>query len=94
MPRRSKRNRSVSKPCLDFDMFGSQISFNVDGRTKWNTCCGSLLTILILIVTIVFGFYQFRKYNLGADIAQTIVMERPGYFNEIVKMRQEGDENF
>jgi len=40
-----------------FDMFGEKIHFNMDGKDSFDTCCGSLCTILILGVVAVYVLF-------------------------------------
>ena len=52
------RKKQRISPCgkcynrfMDLDMFGEQIKFNISGRTHFNTCCGVIFTLAILLIT-------------------------------------------
>ena len=42
------------------DMFGSTVNFNIDGRSRFNSCLGALTTALILLVVACYGIHQMR----------------------------------
>ena len=53
---------------LDLDMFGEQINFNIHGRTHYDTCCGVICTVLVLLVTVVFGFMSATRAMTEHDV--------------------------
>ena len=81
----------IKNKFLDYDMFGAQVQFNVEGRNKWNTCCGALISILIVLITVAFGFYQFRKAVQGSVLPQISTIKYPDYFSDLLPISQEVD---
>jgi len=57
---KKKDRPSVLSKCygkfLNLDMFGEQISFNIKGRTHYQTWCGVLFTLAIILATIGYGY--------------------------------------
>ena len=42
------------------DLFGSTVNFNINGNTRYNSCIGSLTTIIIFVVIAFYGIHQMR----------------------------------
>ena len=40
---------------LHFDIFGKSVAMNVAGQTTYNTICGLLFTICIIVLVLVYG---------------------------------------
>ena len=57
------------------------------GRNKWNTMCGSLFSVAIVLVSAAFGFYQFRKATAGTVIPQIQIYEQPNFFQDTTPIR-------
>ena len=53
---------------LDLDMFGEQINFNINGRTHYDTCCGVICTIMILLITVIFGIMSATRAMTEHDV--------------------------
>ena len=93
MPKRSKPTpcdrlwRSVTS----IDMFGERIYLNLDGKESFDTCCGSLCTLIILCVVALFALFQVRLYQsqwTEVPILSTYV--KKDFFNNApVEVRQD-----
>ena len=46
-----------------FDMFGERINFNMDGKETYDTCCGSLVTLIVFLAVAVYCLFQIRLYQ-------------------------------
>ena len=53
---------------LDIDMFGEQISFNIHGRTHYDTCPGVLCTLAVLFLTVSFGYLSAIRAMTEHDV--------------------------
>ena len=82
---------SIKNKCLDFDMFGSSVQFNVDGRNKWNTCCGALVSVVIIAVAVLFGLYQFRVATSGSYVPVIQAQTIESFYDENDSLKQEVD---
>ena len=51
-----------------FDNYGESASFLIKGKSKENTICGSLISILILLVTL---SYAVRRFNVMRNYQDT-----------------------
>ena len=40
-----------------YDMFGERVQLNLDGKESFDTCCGSLCTLLILCIVAVYSLF-------------------------------------
>ena len=77
------------------DMFGSTVNFNISGRTRYNSCLGSLTTILIFLVVACYGIHQMRQVFVATHVPIVNTQIREGYFEDTDVMRQdEGDFTF
>lgn len=44
-------------------MFGERINFNMDGKETYDTCCGSLVTLIVFLAVAVYCLFQIRLYQ-------------------------------
>ena len=51
------------RSATSIDMFGERIRFNMDGKETFDTCCGSICTLLIFGVVALYTIFQLRLYN-------------------------------
>ena len=80
--------------CTSWDMFGEQVKFNLDGKESFDTCCGSLCTLLILLTITVYFFFQMRYYNnQETQIPILAYYNKKGYYKDPVEIRQ-SENNF
>lgn len=92
------KRRKVS-PCDKFwrtstsiDMFGEHLYLNLDGKESFDTCCGSLCTLMILVVCAIFALFQVRMYeSQWAEVPIVSDYIKKGYFHEPVEIRQDRD---
>ena len=66
---------------LDLDMFGEQINFNIHGRTHYDTCCGAICTLLILLVTVAFGIMSATRAMTEHDVPVVQHQVKREYFS-------------
>lgn len=46
---------------LEIDMFGEQINFNINGQSHYDTLCGTICTLLVILITVFFGFFTVMR---------------------------------
>ena len=51
--------RGLRNKFLSIDILGEPIGFNIDGKETYRTCLGSVLVLLIAVVTLVFSTIRF-----------------------------------
>ena len=73
-----------------FDLFGEQVKFNLDGKESFDTCCGSLVTLLIFLVVAVYGLFLVRLYQKEhIDLPILVDYLQEGYYEDPVEIRQD-----
>lgn len=77
------------------DMFGETVRLNMDGKERFNTCCGALCTLMVLAATAAYCLFFIRLYDSQKSdeiipILSTYVKQ--GYFEEDVEIRQDTDD--
>ena len=80
---------------LDLDMFGEQINFNIHGRTHYDTCCGVICTIMILLITVIFGIMSATRAMTEHDVPVVQHQVKREYFSpgrDTYQVRQDSDE--
>ena len=71
-------------------MFGEKMSFNIDGKESFDTCCGSLCTVLILAVVALYALFQVRLYNSQwQEVPILSTYEKSGFYDQPVEIRQD-----
>ena len=63
----------------------------MDGRNKWNTCCGAIFSVGIVLFTIAFGLYEFRVSKSGSYLPAIQSEYIENFFDEKVDLKQEVD---
>jgi len=99
MPMRKKRRASPCDKCygkfLDLDMFGEQITFNIDGRTHYNSCCGVLFTLAIIVIVILCFHFTLMRGEVEHDVPTIVSQVREDYFpsgRDVYQVRQDSTE--
>jgi len=80
---------------LDLDMFGEQINFNIHGRTHYDTCCGVICTILVLLITVIFGIMSATRAMTEHDVPVVQHQVKREYFSpgrDTFQVRQDSKE--
>ena len=79
-------------------MFGEQITFNVNGDTNYNTCCGVMFTIAIIFFTVVLFFTSYMQGASSHDVPTILTQVKEEYFpagRGVYQVRQDNpDEPF
>ena len=82
--KRGKFKPNAAERCygrfLDWDMFGEHITFNLHGREKYNTCGGVICTILIVLITGVFGWLAVLKSQTEHEVPTLLKLSKPDFF--------------
>ena len=61
--RKVKTNSSVTNHLKSFNIFGSSVGFQIDGKSDFKTCSGSLLTLLIFALVLTYGINKWNKFQ-------------------------------
>ncbi len=84
MPMRKKWRPSPYDKCygkfLNLDMFGEQINFNIRGRSHYNTCCGVIFTLAIILFTVATFYYSFYQGMREHEVPTLIKLVREEYY--------------
>ena len=60
----------------------------MDGKTSFDTCCGSFCTLLILGVVAIYGIFQVRLYeSQWAEVPIVSTFLKEGHYSEPVEIR-------
>lgn len=96
MPKNRRKPNLLDKfwrATTKFDMFGESIQFNLDGKESYDTCCGSLATLLILGTVAIYALFQVRYYNSRwSEVPIVNVFLKENYYLEPLKISQERDD--
>ena len=65
---------------LDIDMFGEPITFNIQGRTHYDTCCGVIFTLAILTITVAYGYFSALRAMAEHDVPTIQTQIKEDYF--------------
>ena len=66
------------RSCTGYDMFGERIQLNLDGKESFDTCLGSLCTLLVLCIKIVKAPSDLdAEVGIGPSLAAQLVASRP-----------------
>ena len=50
---------NIKEKFTAIDFFGQSVTFNTDGKSQIQSCPGALLSIVILVITIIYGYSRF-----------------------------------
>lgn len=71
-------------------MFGERIQFNLDGKESFDTCLGSMCTILVFGVVALYSLFQIRLYqSQWAEVPIISSFNKVGFYEEPVEIRQD-----
>ena len=72
-----KKRVNISEKLTAIDFFGQGVTFNTDGKSQVNSFLGTLMSILIIVITLVYAESRFtilRRY--GDTTYQTVAEPR------------------
>ena len=98
MPMRQKQRTHPCLKCyrsfLEYDRFGEQINFNIDHRTHYNTGCGVVCTIAILVITVATFYFALMRGMKEQDVPLIVKQVRSEYFQpgrDVYQVRQDSE---
>ena len=65
------RLQKLGSKVKSLDIFGEGVGFSIrDGKSTHTTYFGSLMTLLLIVIT---GTYTFKRYNVMAEYGDTVI---------------------
>ena len=66
MSSKSKSSNKLGEAIKSFDLFGEGVTFEIEGRSTKTSYLGSLISLVIIVITTSYAFTRFnimREYN-------------------------------
>ena len=66
---------NIKEKFTAIDFFGQGVTFNTDGKSQIQSCPGALLSIVILVITMIYGYQRFYILRMYGDTTFQEVVE-------------------
>ena len=83
--RKKSKPSSLYSRFLNLDMFGSSISFSINGKRTYDTFCGAMVTLIVLATVLCYSQYKVREYFAQSYAVQSRI-ERAYFGSDPLKV--------